>query len=88
MTLQIDLPDELATLLGPDPTAAVREAVLLQLVHEGRMSVAYAGQLLGLGRLDAIRWYTGHGYHYPSMTPAELQHDLDTLENALGGYGA
>src|SRR5205823_1307437 len=62
MELQIDLPDELATFLGPDPAAAVREAVLLQLVHEERMSLASAGQPLDLDRLDAIRWDTGHGY--------------------------
>jgi hypothetical protein len=85
MTLQIELPEELAALLGPDPTAAVREAVLLQLVHEGKMSVARAGQLLGLDREDAIRWYTGRGYPYPSMTPAELQRDLDNLNEVLRG---
>lgn len=83
MALEIELPDELARFLGPDPTAAMQEAVLLQLVHDGIMSVAYAGQLLGLGRWDAIRWYTGQGYPYPSLTPAELQQDLDTLK-ALG----
>lgn len=84
MALQIELPDELTTLLGPNPSAAVRDAVLLQLVHEGRMSVAYAGQLLGLDRLDAVRWYTSHGYHYPDLTPAELQEDLNDLDDSLG----
>jgi hypothetical protein len=84
MTLQIDLPEELAALLGADPTAAVREAVLLQFVHEGKMTMARAGQLLGLDREDSIRWYTGHGSPFPSLTPAELQQDLDNLK-ALGG---
>lgn len=84
MALQIDLPDQLTPLLGPDPSAAVRDAGFVQLVHEGRMAMAYAGQLLGLDRLDAVRWYTSHGYPYPALTPAEVHHDLDTLENALG----
>jgi hypothetical protein len=84
MTLQIEFPEEVAALLGPDPTAAVREAVLLQLVHEGKITVARAGQLLGLDREDSIRWYTGHGYPFPLLTPAELQQDLDHLK-ALGG---
>jgi hypothetical protein len=83
--MQIELPDDLARLLGDDPAATVREAVLLQLVHDGKMSVARAGQLLGLDREDSIRWYTGHGYPYPSMTPAEAQRDLDNLNRALGG---
>ena len=82
--MHVELPDELGPFLGPDPTAVVREAVLLQLVHEGKMSVARAGQLLGLDREESIRWYTGHGYHYPSLTSAELQRDLNNLK-ALGG---
>ncbi|MBV9278805.1 MAG: UPF0175 family protein [Chloroflexi bacterium] len=82
--LQVDLPDEFAPLLGSDPSAAVREALLLQAVHEGRISVAYAGQLLGMGRMDAIRWYTSHGYPFPDMSPADLQRGLETLDKALG----
>lgn len=84
MTLQIEIPEELVTLLGPDPTTAVREAVLLQLVREGKMTVARASQALGLDREESIRWYTGHGYTYPALTPADLQQDLDTVK-ALGG---
>jgi hypothetical protein len=82
MKLQIALPDELISLLGTDPDAKVREAVLLQLVHDGKISVAYAGQLLGLERQDAIRWYTAHGYSYPIMTPADLKHDLKSLSGS------
>ena len=53
--------EALAALDIADPTAAVRKAVLLYLAHEGRMTVARAGQLLGLDREDSIRWYTSHG---------------------------
>jgi hypothetical protein len=81
--MQIELPDDFAPLLGPDPATAVREAVLLQLVHEGRLTVAAAGERLGLGRLEAIRWYTGHGYPYPDMTPAELRQQVNALDNLL-----
>ncbi|MBV9280337.1 MAG: hypothetical protein JOZ41_09685 [Chloroflexi bacterium] len=85
MRIQVDLPDELAKLLDPNPSRAVCEAVLLQLAHDGRISVGRAGPLLGLDVGDSIRWYTSHGYPYPSMTPAELQRDLDNLNKALGG---
>lgn len=42
--MQIELPDDFAALLGTDPGGAIREAVLLHHVHEGRMSVAAPGK--------------------------------------------
>mgnify|MGYP001189162748 CR=1 FL=1 len=81
MTLSIEFPDEVTPLLGANPEAKVLEAVLLQFVREGKMSVGYAGQILGLDRLEAIQWYTGHGYHYPALTPTEMD---DDLEHGLG----
>ena len=52
--MQIELPDDFVPLLGGDLAATVREALLLQLVHEEKMTVARAGQLLGL---DREAWY-------------------------------
>ena len=72
MTLQIDLPDEILMLLGSDPEKEVLESLLLHLIQEERITVARAGELLGLDRMDALNWYTQHGYDFPGLDDAEL----------------
>lgn len=53
---------------------------MLLLVSEGKMSVARAGEILGLeGRISAIRWYTGHGLH----TPTSPKKASPTISNML-----
>ncbi len=54
--------------------------MLLYPVSQGRMSTGKAGRLLGLDRLEAIRWYTDHGFHYPNLQPEDLAHDLAFAE--------
>lgn len=71
---ELRIPDEVATLLGDDPGGAALELVLAQLVHEGRLSVGFAGQWLGLDRRGAIEWYRARGHPYPDppLTPADV----------------
>lgn len=77
MDLKIELPVEVMEALGPRPEREVLEGVLLLLVSEGKMSVARAGEILGLeGRLSAIRWYTGHGLPYPDLSEEDIDDDL------------
>lgn len=81
MTLQLDLPDGVMTLLGDEPQREALEGVLLHLVQQKQLSVAKAGSLLGLGGSEAIRWYTSHGYAYPNYTIDEfIEHDLAYAE--------
>jgi predicted HTH domain antitoxin len=81
MTLQLELPDEVLGLLGNEPQREVLESVLLHLIQEERMTVAKAGEILGLDRLEAIRWYTSHGYTYPNYDLDEFKtHDLSYAE--------
>ena len=58
MELTLNVPDELAEALGPEPERGALEALLAELVFEGDASVAYAGQMLGLTVGEAIKWYT------------------------------
>ncbi|MGF1472372.1 MAG: hypothetical protein ACFB50_11635 [Rubrobacteraceae bacterium] len=77
MDVKLTLPDEVLEALGPEPEREVLEGVLLLLVSEGKMSVARAGEILGLkGRLSAIRWYTGHGLPYPDLSEEDFADDL------------
>lgn len=77
MDMRVELPAEVVEALGPEPKREVLEGVLLLLVSEGKMSVARAGEILGLkGRVSAIRWYTGHGLPYPDLSEKDFADDL------------
>jgi hypothetical protein len=77
MNLKVELPVEVVDALGPEPEREVIEGVLLLLVTEGKMSVARAGEILGLGgRISAICWYTGHGLPYPDLSKEDVADDL------------
>ncbi len=81
MTLHLELPDEVLALLGNEPQQEVLKSVLLHLIQEKRMTVAKAGEILGLGRMEAIRWYTSHGYPYPNYDVDDFRmHDLSYAE--------
>jgi hypothetical protein len=76
MTVQVDLPEEVLELLGQHPERRLLEAVLLQLIRDHQITVGYAGQVLGLRRDDAIKWYTSHGYDYPDLSAEDLADDF------------
>lgn len=62
MRLNLDLPPEAIEALGSDPERGALEAVLLFLVDEGKMSVACAGEMLGLEDGPAAAcWYDSRG---------------------------
>lgn len=74
---EVRIPDEVATLLGDDRDRATLELVLAQLVHEGRVSLGFAGERLGLDRWAAIEWYRARGHPYPDppLTPADVERE-------------
>ncbi len=74
--MNLELPEEVVEALGPEPERAALEAVLLFLISEDKMSVARAGEILGLGRIPAIRWYTSHGFYYPDLSEEDLAEEL------------
>ena len=76
MDLHLQLPDEVVKALGPEPEREAFEAVLLFLIAENKMSVARVGKILGLDRLGAVRWYTGHGFPYPDLDEEDLAEEL------------
>jgi hypothetical protein len=76
MTLELDLPPEVKDAYGDKLERKVLEGLLLQMVQENRLSVAKAGSLLGLDRLEAIRWYTSFGLAFPNWDDEEWAHEL------------
>lgn len=78
--MELKIPEEVAKVLGENPGREALEALLLHLIREEWVSVAWAGNVLGLDRRESIRWYTLHGYHYPDLTPGELDTELRNAE--------
>ncbi|MGH3088066.1 MAG: UPF0175 family protein [Rubrobacteraceae bacterium] len=79
-TLELELPEEVAGMLGDEPERKVLEAVLLHLVQADRVSVAWAGERLGMGREETVRWYTSHGHPYPDYSEEDLDEDFRHAE--------
>lgn len=73
--MELHIPAEVATALGENPDREVLEAILLHLIRSQRVSVAWAGERLGLDRWQSIEWYTSHGYPYPDYTEEDLKED-------------
>lgn len=69
------VPEEVVAALGDDPEREALEALLLHLIRTDKVSVAWAGERLGLDRREAVRWYTSCGYHFPDYTEEDLEED-------------
>lgn len=83
--VRVAIPGQLADLLGPDPELAVRATLLLQLVHDRRVTLGFAAGLLGLDEIEATRWYTSHGYTYPRLTRGDYEEGVDNALRVLRG---
>jgi hypothetical protein len=74
--MNLEFPEEVVEALGPEPERAALEGVLLFLIYEDKISVARAGEILGLDRISAINWYTSHGFYYPDLSEKDLAEEL------------
>lgn len=81
---ELRVPKEVVAELGDDPEREALEALLLHLIRTDRVSVAWAGERLGLDRQGAIRWYTSHGYPYPDPSEEDLEEDFRHAERFRG----
>jgi hypothetical protein len=81
---ELRVPKEVVAELGDDPEREALEALLLHLIRTDRVSVAWAGERLGLDRQEAIRWYTSHGYPYPDPSEEDLEEDFRHAERFRG----
>jgi Uncharacterised protein family (UPF0175) len=81
MNLSLELPEELEAALRPNPERHVLESVLLHMVRRGVVSVARAGELLGLSRTEAVAWYTREGY--PEYTPEEWADEVSAARRLI-----
>lgn len=84
-TVTFDLPDELVALLG-SPTAAAakaKEALVLDLLREARISQGKAARLLGITRWDVIDLMARHQIPSGPVTEEEVRQEIETIEHYL-----
>ena len=81
MQVTLDLPEELAEYLGKDPQALSRaalEALALEGVRSGRLSIAQGRRVLGLRtRQQMDAFLKSHGVELP-LTIEQVHHDSET----------
>ena len=73
-TLHVDLDDEVVALLrqsNPQPGAAAREMIVIELYRRGSISGGKAAALLGVSRLDFLRLAGRLGIPQFDMPPDE-----------------
>ena len=72
MTVTLEIPEELASRLGPEAARMSREAVGLEAHRQGLWTEAELGRFLGLSRLALDRFLKDHG--------VDLAYGWDDLE--------
>ena len=80
-TLALDLPEELIVLLGSPETAAAKakEALVLALLREARISQGEAGRLLGLTRWEILDLMAQHAIPSGPETAVEMRQEIEDL---------
>ena len=89
MAIRFDLPgkieDDLREELG-DLNRAAKEALFIECYREGRISIGYLAQALGMGVIEADDWLHKRGVPL-NYTPEDLRADVEALERILPRTG-
>lgn len=84
-TLSVEVPEELVALLGSPEAVATqaREALVLDLLRQARVTQGKAAQLLGVTRRELLRSMAQH--HVPSgpESTGELHREIEAAERYL-----
>lgn len=87
-TIELELPEDLVTILGSPEAAAskAKEALVLELLREARVSQGQAAQLLGLTRWDIVDLMARHQIPSGPETADEMRQEIESLRRL--GRGA
>jgi predicted HTH domain antitoxin len=88
-TLSVELPDELVALLGTPEVAAARarEALVLDLLRQARISQGKAAELLGLSRWDLLELMVQHRIESGPETAVEMAQEIDEMRRWAASQG-
>ncbi|MBI1743720.1 UPF0175 family protein [Candidatus Acetothermia bacterium] len=83
---EIELPDELMSLFDSLEAAnrEAKEALVMELLRQGKISQRKAAELLSLNRWDLPDLMTKYGLSTLMIEPDELAQDAHALQQALG----
>lgn len=89
MTLRLEFPTDLATLLGvqAQATELAKEYIVLGLYQENRISGGKAAELLGVTRRGFVALLARRGIDYFRLTPDEWAEEVDTVKAWVAGHG-
>lgn len=88
-TLRVEVPDELVTLLGTPEIAAVRarEALVLDLLRQGRISQGKAAELLGISRWDLLELMVERRVESGPETAEEMTQEIEDMRRWAASQG-
>lgn len=81
--LEITFPSEVLDMLSTtyeDDANVIKEAAVLELYREGKISSGKAAEILGMNRFEFIRYAGKKGIPYIRITPDELEEEVSLLE--------
>ncbi len=81
--LELSFPSEILAMITTtyqDSSDVIKEAAVLELYREGKISSGKAAEILGMERFEFIRYAGMKGIPYIRMTPDELKEEFKLLE--------
>lgn len=81
--LEITFPSEVLDMLSTtyeDDANVIKEAAVLELYREGKISSGKAAEILEMNRFEFIRYAGKKGIPYIRITPDELEEEVSLLE--------
>lgn len=83
--LEISFPSEVLDTLSTtyeDNSNIIKEAAVLELYREGKISSGKAAEILGMDRFEFIRYAGKKGIPYIRITPDELEEEVRLLKKS------
>lgn len=81
--LELSFPSEVLDMLTSSyqqSADVIREAAVLELYREGKLSSGKAAEVLGMERFEFIRYAGTKGIPYIRLTPEELEEEVSLLK--------
>lgn len=81
--IEVVFPSEFLAMLSTtyqDSANAIKEAAVLELYREGKISSGKAAEMLGMDRFEFIRYAGMKGIPYIRITPEELAEEVMLIE--------
>lgn len=85
VTVTVELPDDLADVLGsPESLAAqAKQSLVLELLHQGRISQGKAANLLGISRWEMLELIAQHRIVSGPLTAEEAERDVAAARRGM-----